>query len=244
MKIYLAGFKTIEKYWKESTEDIYLLSSFYEHKNGKYGEYVKQKRHMLDSGAFTFMRNKSKVVDWDKYVEDYAKFINKNNIKLFIELDIDSVVGLKEVERLRTKLEKLTSKQCIPVWHISRGKEYFLQMIKDYDYVAFGGMLTDGINMSVILKYLNWFIKTAHDNKCKIHGLGFTRSELLVKHHFDSVDSTAWQYGCRGAGLMYWFNGRRFNNQKSKGKYKDYKKLHLHNFEQWVKFQKYAEKYL
>ena len=117
-------------------------------------------------------------------------------------------------------------------------------MIKDYDYVAFGGMLTDGINMSVILKYLNWFIKTAHDNKCKIHGLGFTRSELLVKHHFDSVDSTAWQYGCRGAGLMYWFNGRRFNNQKSKGKYKDYKKLHLHNFEQWVKFQKYAEKYL
>ena len=52
-------------------------------------------------------------VDWDEYIESYAEFINNHNIKLFMELDIDSVVGIKEVERLRNKLERLTNKQCI-----------------------------------------------------------------------------------------------------------------------------------
>ena len=40
MIVYLAGFKTIEKVYPSSTEDIYLLSSFLEHKGGKYGDYV------------------------------------------------------------------------------------------------------------------------------------------------------------------------------------------------------------
>ena len=52
MIIYLAGYKTIEKYYKETTNDIYLLSSFWEHKSGKYGDYVLQDKHILDSGAF------------------------------------------------------------------------------------------------------------------------------------------------------------------------------------------------
>ena len=58
MIVYLAGFKTIEKDWQKPTQDIYLLSSFWEHKNGKYGNYVTQDRHILDSGTFTFLNNK------------------------------------------------------------------------------------------------------------------------------------------------------------------------------------------
>ena len=37
MIVYLAGFKTIEKTWNKPTNDIHLLSSFWEHKNGKFG---------------------------------------------------------------------------------------------------------------------------------------------------------------------------------------------------------------
>lgn len=44
--------------------------------------------------------------DWDAYVSGYADFINRFDVKLFFELDIDNVVGLAEVERLRHKLEK------------------------------------------------------------------------------------------------------------------------------------------
>lgn len=34
MKIYLAGYKTIEKHYNQSTKDIYLLSSFWEQRTG------------------------------------------------------------------------------------------------------------------------------------------------------------------------------------------------------------------
>jgi hypothetical protein len=53
-------------------------------------------------------------IDWDDYVEDYGKFINKYDVKNFFELDIDTIVGLKEVERLRERLEKITMPNPIP----------------------------------------------------------------------------------------------------------------------------------
>ena len=63
-------------------------------------EYIHQfEFFMLDSGAFTFMNNRNhSSIDFDKFVADYANFINKNNIDNFIELDIDSIVGLQRVE--------------------------------------------------------------------------------------------------------------------------------------------------
>ena len=58
MIVYLAGFKTIEKDWITPIKDIYLLSSFWEHKSGKFGDYVKQEKHILDSGAFSAINDK------------------------------------------------------------------------------------------------------------------------------------------------------------------------------------------
>jgi hypothetical protein len=194
MKVYLAGFKTIEKHWGEPTEDIYLLSSFYEHKNGAYGAYVRQSRHMLDSGAFTFIQNKKKTTGWDEYIERYAQFINENNIDLFFELDIDSVVGLKEVERLRDKLETLTNKKSIPVWHKSRGQAYWLAMCEEYDYVAIGGIASGEIKKDEY-RFFPTLINLAKERGAKVHGLGFTSVPLLFKYRFYSVDSTTWNVG-------------------------------------------------
>jgi len=125
---------------------------------------------MLDSGAFTFISsNKGTQIHWDEYVEDYAAFINRHDIKLFFELDIDKIVGLEEVERLRAKLELLTGRQSIPVWHKSRGKEYFMMLCQQYSYIAIGGLAIQDI-MPRDYKYLQWFINYAHSKKCKIHG--------------------------------------------------------------------------
>lgn len=60
---------------------------------------------LLDSGAFTFMQNSKSHVEWDEYIERYADFISRNNIEKFFELDIDSVVGYKEVLRFRKNLK-------------------------------------------------------------------------------------------------------------------------------------------
>ena len=88
--------------------------------------------YLIDSGAFTFMQGTHKEdINWDEYIEQYADFINRWDVKLFFELDIETIVGLPEVERLRAKLEKLTNKRCIPVWHIQRGKESSFECAKN-----------------------------------------------------------------------------------------------------------------
>lgn len=248
MKIFLAGnLKHCKSYYKNSMETaIYILESFY---------YINRidwiiklipqfKGFMLDSGAFTYMQGNGDKMDFDRYVEQYADFINRNNIELFFELDVDSIVGLKEVERLRVKLERLTGKQCIPVWHKSRGKDNWLQTIQEYPYVALGGIVTKTSINKQDFKYLPWFIETAHEAGAKIHGLGFTQTTLLNKYRFDSVDSTAWLYGNRG-GFLYMFNGTGIDKiDKPNGTRLKSREVAVHNFNEWVKFQKYAEKNL
>ncbi len=198
---------------------------------------------LLDSGAFTYMTNSGKVENWDLYIEEYANFINKHDIKHFFELDIDCIVGIKEVERLRDKLETLTGKKCIPVWHKSRGKEYFLRMCEKYQYVAIGGIVSREIKKNEY-HYLKWFIREAEKRGTKVHGLGFTNTKWLKNIHFYSVDSTSYASGTR-FGTYYLFKHGEITQQKITNKrVKDGKNLNLHNFKEWVKFQKYAIKNL
>lgn len=200
---------------------------------------------LLDSGAFTFMQGKTSV-NWDEYTEEYAEWIKAYNIEHFFELDIDSIVGLKKVERLRLRLEQLTGRQPIPVWHKSRGKDYFLSTCKDYKYVAIGGIVTQEIPRQLYESGFPWFISKAHENGAKIHGLGYTSIEGIHKYHFDSVDSTAWLYGNRG-GYLYQFDNKTglFNKvQTPKGTRLKSKEAALYNFNEWIKFQQYALKKL
>ena len=201
---------------------------------------------MLDSGAFTFMNNCKTDVDFDEYLTRYIEFINKHDIQYFFELDVDVIVGLEEVERLRKRLETETGKKCIPVWHRSRGKENFIQMCQEYDYVSIGGIVTREIKPQEY-KYFKWFIDTAHSYNCKIHGLGFTNLKGLYIYNFDSVDSTSWVGGSK-FGTLYHFNGREMK-QVDTGNRKRRKDLstdpiNRHNYYEWVKFQEFADKYL
>ena len=201
--------------------------------------------YLIDSGAFTFLKAKrDSICDWDDYIERYADFINRWKVENFFELDIDNIVGIKEVERLRDKLEKLTNKQSIPVWHFNRGKQYFIDLAKDYPYIALGGIALKEIPLNIFEKYFPWFIDTAHSNGAKIHGLGYTRIKGLSQYHFDSVDSTAWLYGNR-AGYIYKFhpeNGEMEQIDKKEGTRLKPRMVALHNFIEWVKLGKYAQK--
>lgn len=201
---------------------------------------------LLDSGAFTFMSNTKTHVDWNDYLERYADFINTYNIDKFFELDIDSVVGYENVLKLRKKLEALTNKQCIPVWHTTRGKREFLKMCDEYPYVAIGGIVSREIKPTQY-KYFPYFINEAHKRGAKIHGLGFTNLEGLKKYHFDSVDSTAWTAGNR-FGCVYRFNGETMvKSDKPLGTRvpkEKVRELAVNNFVEWCKFQKYAEVHL
>lgn len=259
MKVYIAGDNNKKKILRETLfssdaffmgdnalANINVLESYYYLRKNK--EFMAIVRHfgsfLLDSGAFTFMSGSHKgAIDWDEYVESYAAFINKYDVRLFFELDIDSVVGIAEVERLRFKLEKLTGKKPIPVWHKNRGKEYFIKMCENYPYVALGGIVTKEIPRQLDEKGFPWFIKTAHSHGCKIHGLGYTNVANLHRYHFDSVDSTAWLYGNRG-GYLYKFNPRTGLMEKIDAPKNSRLKSRagaVNNFNEWVKFSAYAE---
>lgn len=247
MKICLAS----PSNWKFLKEDYscckYMLESFFTMEEWLIPIIKKCDLFLLDSGAFTFMNSKKKKShNFDEYLTEYINFINKNDIKYFFELDIDSIVGIEEVERLRKRLENETQKKCIPVFHKSRGKDYFIKMCQEYDYIAIGGIVTKEIKPEEY-KYFKWFIDTAHSYGCKIHGLGFTNLKSLRYYNFDSVDSTSWKSGGR-YGTCYHFTGREIkvvdtNNRRRRGDISHHD-LDRHNYYEWVKFQKYAEERL
>lgn len=244
MKIFLAG---NDGYRQDrfKVKDIYILESyFYIVDQPWMFPLLKQfKGFMLDSGAYTFMAAEEGAghdIDWDKYVEDYAAFVVQHDIELYFELDIDSLVGITEVERLRKNLEYLTGRPCIPVWHKNRGKEYWHKMIQEYDYVAIGGIVVGEIT-SKDYPMFTYMLNEARKENCKVHALGFTNLEGLRKYKFYSVDSTAWLSGNR-FGAVYYFDGKTMQKIKvPEGKRVKTKETALHNFNEWVKFSKYAE---
>ena len=246
MKVYLAGNHTCKNGTGcQSWTGLNILETFYYLRGNK--EFPRlitdMGNFLLDSGAFTFMSGNGEAnADFDSYVDEYAAFINKWDIQNFFELDIDVLVGLQEVERLRYKLEKLTGKKPIPVWHKSRGKDYFVKMCENYPYVSIGGIVTKEIPIKIYEKLFPWFIKTAHEHKCKIHGLGYTNIKGLHKYRFDSVDSTAWVYG-NISGSVYKFLPHKGIIQTTKaptGMKLKSNAVAINNFNEWVKFMKYA----
>lgn len=211
--------------------------------NGEEKNISKYNNFLLDSGAFTYMNKNKNNINWDEYIVKYSEFINNWNVKYFFELDIDNIVGLSNVKKLTKKLETLTQKQCIPVWHKNRGIDYWNGIVKDYKYVAVGGIVTKEIKRDHYDLFNN-LIQKATINNCKVHGLGFTNISGLHKYKFYSVDSTSWLAGNK-YGSIYIFKNNKMTIQKApNGKRVLYKKVVNHNFNEWVKFSKYAEEYL
>lgn len=244
MELYLAGEHPVKNGAEVNWEDLNILESFYYARKNRYvPQLISSARNfLLDSGAFTFMNNCRTLSNFDNYLEEYAEFIRMHNVRHFFELDIDSIVGLKEVERLRVKLERLTQRSPIPVWHKNRGLEYFVEMCRNYSYVAIGGIVTREIKIEKYERLFPWFIETAHKYGTKIHGLGYTRIPKLRAYHFDSVDSTAWIFG-NISGRVYEFNPQTASMSAKKvpmGKRLKSRQACCFNFNQWVRLMKYA----
>lgn len=247
MIVYLSALSILRPYFDSgeiNPHEVDCLASFFGISEMEVSYIRKFNNFILDSGAFSFSKGK-KVTDWDVYIEQYAEFINRHSINNFFELDIDSIVGIREVERLRNKLERMTGKQPIPVWHKNRGKDYFYGMCKDYPYVAIGGVAIKEIPRNLYEKAFPWFIDVAHENGAKIHGLGYTSVLGLQKYHFDSVDSTTWNVGAKyGNVCRVSLKGGARQVHKPNTRCTNSLKLNYINFLQWHNFQQYAEKHL
>ena len=245
MKIYLAG--VISHQYYEQVEDSYILESF-DYIKKKHEPYLsKAKDLIVDSGAFTYMQKQSnKNLDFSEFIQDYIDFVIKNDIKYFMEFDLDRVKGLDYVEKVRERLERETERKCIPVWHVPRGIQYFKDLCEQYDYIAIGGIGRERNTNEILPKdfpKLKPLVDYAHKHGTKVHGLGFTSMKYLPHIHFDSVDSKSWLGSCWGT--MFKFDhrtGRIIKEELKNKRIKDHRGVERHNLKEWIKFQQYAER--
>lgn len=194
-------------------------------------------RLFLDSGAFSFMNSVKDKVNFDDYVAEYAGFINRYHIDHYFELDLDTIIGVKETRKMTDRLEAMTGKQCIPVFHACRGMDGWRRMLKQYPYVAIGASgITAECRWVKNDKILLSLVQMAHENGVKVHGLGYTRLKNIndTTIPFDSVDSSACLSGGRFA-TVYKFTGSRLISKSIKGQSKGYKVLNDHNIQEWIK---------
>ena len=248
MKVCLAGTysrekhpEIVEAFWRSP----FILESFFYIKKWQTELLQSRELFLLDSGAFSFI-NTGKRVDWEAFVDRYAGFVREHQVKHYFELDIDQIIGVNPTRRLREKLESKVGWQSIPVWHNIRGRQQLVQMCKDYEYAS--------TSLSGFTNTSRWFrkhkyrpltemLRIAKEHGCKIHGLGFTNTPML--HKFSSlysVDSTSWLSGSR-FGNRHLFQGGLIKQQppKQNKKGKGLAICDLHNVQQWLKFQAYAE---
>ena len=198
---------------------------------------------IFDSGAFSFLNSGKGNVNWEYYLDSYADYINTEKIDKFIELDIDAIVGLEQVETLRKRLERRTGKQCIPVFHFSRGKQYYFDMVKEYPYVAIGGIAINPYLRKIFYKYLPMFAKIAHEHGAKIHALGVAYPGM-EKWGIDSSDSSTWAVAPAIKSRIYKFDGSKMISFLDPALRCLNKILvYPYNFKQWCLYQRYLDNF-
>lgn len=213
MKIFLSALENNTARLDELGSMHYnLMSYYYIPKNPKRARGIieQSERIMIDSGAHTFQKGKTKL-NWEEYTESYARFIRENDcdkIVGYFEMDVDKVIGLERVIKLRRRLEQETDK-IIPVWHKGRGIEDFYQMCEEYSgkVVAITGFKNEDIKDHQYAQ----FLKIAWQHNCRVHCLGMTRQDVLKKVPFDYVDSSSWTQGVLYGRL----GGRKLKNEKT-----------------------------
>jgi len=232
--------------------DWWCLTSFYDAGSKWCKFYMEHNKlfngYIMDSGAFSLLgsqKHKTNGVNWDEYVERYAACVNKYDVDNFIELDLDAIIGLPEVERLRAKLEHLTNKQCMPVWHKSRGWDYWERMISKYKYVCIGGIAAWDIkpNEVGIFRHL---LRASNEAGCKVHGLGFTNTQKLARYPFYSVDSSSWNGGWKWGRLPRFAGGKIITIEKPAGRRLktsngEWRPVVEYSFREWLKYCYYMD---
>jgi hypothetical protein len=255
MKLFLSSYE-IEQDLKVLTETkpLFVLGSFFYLKKckkdylDKYMNYVKTqcKDFILDSGAFSMLsgsKNKESFLEkLDSYISEYIDFINRYNIKNFIELDIDKIIGYEKVKQIREKIEKETNKKSIPVFHLTRGIEEYKKLIKNYPYICIGGIAIKDIKKKDYKKIFPTLLKMAKLQNCKVHGLGFTASNVN-EFDFYSVDSSSWKTSIRYALIGIFDNKKRIITYKKFSKTKKINKnlateILIVSGKEFIKFQK------
>lgn len=171
-------------------------------------------KFFIDSGAHTY-QNDPKYQDlgvdyWENYIKSYLSWAEKNREFIFAmaNCDFENLVGTEQVIEWNEKyFEPFMLRTGIPVcfvWHQTSIKTWE-QYCQRYPYVGFSSVnIESGENIS-LPEYVAQ-LKIAEKYNTLVHGFGMTRTSLLPKLPFYTVDSTSWKSGFMYGQLAFWNN--------------------------------------
>lgn len=143
-----------------------------------------------DSGAFSAYSlgghvNREQYADW--------LYENLDLFDTYVNLDVkgDVQAGLDNFAYLESRGLK-----PLPVYHAGEPWSVLEDFIKDYPYIALGGIAGFRYSTSTCLR---WLIKVfrAGQGKSTFHGFGMTSWKLVLSLPWRSVDSSSWASGTR-----------------------------------------------
>lgn len=146
----------------------------------------------IDSGAFSAW-TQGKPVD----VVEYADWLQQNekHVDVYANLDVkgDVDAGLRNQAYLESRGLK-----PLPVFHGGEPLSVLSDMVKDYHYIALGGLAGNTHSGSKEMwRFIIKCFQMAKDGGAVYHGFGMTNWKLLKALPWYSVDSTAWGQGYR-----------------------------------------------
>ena len=199
-------------------------------------------KFFIDSGAFTYMSNpkyqENTVEQWEGHIERYLEWAKKHKDIIFAiaSLDLEYLVGGDKVQEWNEKyFEPFMLETGIPVcfvWHEDGTKLSWEDYCKRYPYVGVSWGTDSFADGTGGLKTGQRMLKVAEKYGAVVHGMAMTRTSLLTKLPFYTVDSTTWLVGLQYGEVNYW-RGTRMSRLKKEAWKGEYLPKILNQFEEY-----------
>jgi len=202
MKFYLAGSEGFYDFLKNIPEAKSLLCSYYsitqnEKKNSQIFNLYGQKDIFLDSGAFSAFTTGAKI-DIDAYID----FIKRWKHKITVYCGLDVIGDAEQTYKNQLYMQK-AGLMPLATFHHGEDFKYLDIYVRDYDYIALGGVAQLRGQRDKLDRWLNsCFSRIVKKKGLKVHGFAIFAPRLILKYPFYSVDATSWLSGCITGTLM------------------------------------------
>lgn len=227
MRVYMAAYETQRKNYdiKLDPDCGLFLSYFYQKIVDKVLPDIKANGHrgtiVIDSGAHSFFeemgvsatatkaKQGGKISrEPEEFFKEYVQWVKANYdyFDYFVELDLQEIVSQRRVNEWRQiyKQEGIIDK-CIMVHHSFNSTEEFFELVDKYQTSGYIGL--EGLRPGFPMMDYNFFLKEAYERGIKVHGFAFTKSGLLYKYPFFSVDSSSWTAPIRFGKIHKFYEG-------------------------------------
>jgi len=153
----------------------------------------------LDSGAFSA---------WSKGIEiniqEYIDFIKTYQEQIKVYAVLDSIGDPEKTLRNQIIMEE-AGLDPLPCYHYGEPLEYLENYVKEYDYLALGGMVPiskKDLQLWLDMIFADYICDENGMPKTRVHGFGMTIFKLIRRYPWYSVDSTSWIMTSRMGGLF------------------------------------------